>query len=119
VALSYDDSTINIVVVIIIITINIIVVIIIIKHSFRLLPSVGKTSDYRRNNVRQPELGDGRDLFHHVVAEKDSFGDEGARVTGNDRDRLARVNEVSGDVMILAGCVRVDGVRLTHILAQL
>jgi len=78
------------------------------------VPGVVASSDDRRNDVRQSKLADGRDMFDDVVTEqhplRDIVGDEGARVSGDDRDRLGRVDEVSGDVVIDVGRVRVDGV---------
>jgi len=51
------------------------------------------------------EFGDGRDLLHHVVTEEYDVRHvrhKGASVTGVDGDRSRRVDEVSGNLNVVA-----------------
>ena len=82
------------------------------------LPGIAVSSDDRRNDMRQSELRDRRNLFDDVVAIEDFLGDESARVAGDDRDRLGRVDEVPGDVLAAVSCVCTDGVRLGQVPAR-
>ena len=69
--------------------------------------------------MRESKLGDGRDVFDHVVAEEHSLGHESTRMAGDNRDRLGRVDEVAGDVVVAAGRKRVDEMRLGKVLGLL
>jgi len=79
------------------------------------IPGIGKSADDRRYNVRETELGDGRDMLDDVITEGHSFRDEGARVAGDDWDGLGRVDVVAGDVDAVVGRPRVDNVRLAKV----
>ena len=69
------------------------------------IPGIGVASDDRRNNMLSSEFGDGRDLLHHVVTEEYDVRHvrhKGASVTGVDGDRSRRVDEVSGNLSVVA-----------------
>jgi len=83
------------------------------------LPSVGVASDDRRGDVRQSELGYRRDLFEHAVAVADALRNVGARVSGEDGDRLGRVDDHTGEVLAEAGRKREDHERLVEVLRRL
>jgi len=58
--------------------------------------------------VCQSELGDGWDLFDHVVAVVNILRDEGTRVAGEDADRPGRVDQQAGDVLVQGGRERMN-----------
>lgn len=83
------------------------------------IPGIDESSDDWRDDVRQSELVGGRNVLDHVVAEEHALWHEGARVSGDDGDRLGRVDEVPGDVVVAVGSVCVDAVRHLEVLARL
>jgi len=88
------------------------------KSGTWVLPGSGVSPDDRCCYVDETELGDGRDLFDHVIAVVDAWvvGYEGARVSGVDGNRPRRVDLEAGDVLTDAGRERVNDVGQVEVL---